>query len=602
MRRFLALMLLSALALAPSAAPAAVLPDVEPAIQTSERASRDAALVIGNEGYRELPQATYAGLDAPAFQDWLVRSLGIRTRSVSSVQGASADQMRSEVKKAARKVSKGGALWVYYAGHGTLTDDGKRALVGIDASPDDIGAGSLPLAELAAIVAKERRVARVMLVVDAGFGPLSRDGIELVPGRSVALSEDLATLPDKVVPWLADGGAATAASFGPGKHGQFTWLVLGALRGWADGEVNGARDAKVTIEEAQAYVAWRVRNLGRDSSPTRDSRQDVQSIVLIGGKFFEQSPPDDFFSVVSLEDRQRRFNEAETRIRAEANAFWQDTLRIAGQGGPTAKKALEAFIKEYEDAVVTVEWGLALPEVKAARQVLGNIDSKGIAAVAEAAIEPCDDLVAMESAASLGQLSRGQRNCLEKRISSERLQTKKDNISRVLIANAEVGNDQPEWERLMQRHLEAIDRSDPNLCFRYALYLHKDAVSRAPEAIKWADYALSNRQEWEGEEHVKRVSGLYRLRAEAASRLWEDAEQTYTASRSPESEAGSAKYRGWTMNYAREWLDYARAAAINIDAAYKLCLSASGTEGFCKEGAAPLQNDEPVEEAVEGAE
>jgi hypothetical protein len=592
MRRLLALLLLVAC----GRAQAAVLPDVEPAVQTSERASRDAAVVIGNEGYRELPQATYAGLDAPAFQDWLLRSAGLRTRSLLSVQNASADQLRAEIKKAARKVSSGGTLWIYFSGHGTLTDDGRRALVGIDAKADDIAAGSLPLAEVAALVARERRVGRAILVADAGFGPLTRDGVVLVPGRSVALAEDLASLDGKLVPWLADGGTETAASFPPGKHGQFTWLVLGALRGWADGELTGVRDAKVSLGEAQAYVTWRVRNLGRDNSPTRDARADAQALVLISGRHFEQSPPDDLFSVVSLEERQRRFNEAETRLRAEANAFWQDTLRIAGQGGPAAKKALEAFIKEYEGAAVTVEWGLALPEVKAARQVLANIDSKGIQAVAEAAVEPCDDLVAMEGAASLGQLSQGQRNCLEKRISAERLQTRKDKVSRVLIANAEVAGDQKEWERLMQRHLEVVDRSDPNLCFRYALYLHKDEASRQPEAIRWADYALSNRQVWVGEEHVKRVSGLYRLRAESASRLWEDAEQSYLSDRSPEAEAASAKYRGWTMNYAREWLDYARAAKINIDAPYKLCMSASGTEDFCREGAVPLQNDAPVED------
>jgi hypothetical protein len=70
--------------------------------------------------------------------------------------------------------------------------------------------------------------------------------------------------------------------------------------------------------------------------------------------------------------------------------------------------------------------------------------------------------------------------------------------------------------------------------------------------------------------------------------LWAAAESEYTTGEhTPENEAKSEKYRGMAKDYAREWLDYARAARLPTDGAYNLCASAAGTASACKEGAAP---------------
>ena len=49
---------------------------------------------------------------------------------------------------------------------------------------------------------------------------------------------------------------------------------------------------------------------------------------------------------------------------------------------------------------------------------------------------------------------------------------------------------------LLGRHLQEIDRSDPDLCFKYSLTLARKGIDHAEETIRWADYALENKQEW----------------------------------------------------------------------------------------------------------
>ena len=49
-------------------------------------------------------------------------------------------------------------------------------------------------------------------------------------------------------------GVEAAGSLESLEHGFFTWLVVGALRGWADGEVDGRRDGAVNAVEAGLFV------------------------------------------------------------------------------------------------------------------------------------------------------------------------------------------------------------------------------------------------------------------------------------------------------------------------------------------------------------
>jgi len=154
----------------------------------------------------------------------------------------------------------------------------------------------------------------------------------------------------------------------------------------------------------------------------------------------------------------------------------------------------------------------------------------------------------------------------------------------LLINNADAKGDKAEWERLVKRHLEDIDRSDPDMCYKYALQLSRGGVGRASGVIRWADYALENKAKWQGNTYKSRVYALLKLKAEAAARLWDNAEKAYTANRTDENEAASNKYRGMAKEYAREWLDYAKASGQDTSTAMSMCVSAAGSTAFCQGG------------------
>ncbi len=197
--------------------------------------------------------------------------------------------------------------------------------------------------------------------------------------------------------------------------------------------------------------------------------------------------------------------------------------------------------------------------------------------------DTCADLSALEPSALMGRLRDGQRECIEDRRFSAS-QVDKDKLSRVLLVNAEAKDDKREWERLVRRHLEEIDRSDPDLCFKYAMHLSRGGVSRAYGVIKWAGYALDNKSRWSGSTFKKRVNALYKLRAQAASRIWEQANRDLinAASNREDLKSKEGKARGQAKTFAKEWLDYARASGQDSRAAQALCESAAGSREFCE--------------------
>lgn len=201
------------------------------------------------------------------------------------------------------------------------------------------------------------------------------------------------------------------------------------------------------------------------------------------------------------------------------------------------------------------------------------------------AVEGCDDDVALQPLALMGQLSSSTAKCLEAKVSSDLPQTSRDKYSRVLIANAEAKGDKVEWERLVRRHLEDIDRSDPDLCYKYALQLSRGGVSRSSGVIRWTEYALENKQRWQGQTYKNRVFALYKLRAEAGARLWEAAEKEFTTgAHTDENEAKATKLRGQAKDFAKEWLDYARTSSQDTQTAMSLCVSAAGNRQYCDGG------------------
>jgi hypothetical protein len=132
----------------------------------------------------------------------------------------------------------------------------------------------------------------------------------------------------------------------------------------------------------------------------------------------------------------------------------------------------------------------------------------------------CGDLLKLEPSALLGQLTETQIRCLDDALKTAERQTVKDKINRVLLKDAWAKGDEHRWEAIAMRHVTEINRSDPDMCYKLASYLVYRGPERMDEAMKWADTALENRSQWEGDEYVKRVYTLFKYKTMAAEILF----------------------------------------------------------------------------------
>lgn len=195
----------------------------------------------------------------------------------------------------------------------------------------------------------------------------------------------------------------------------------------------------------------------------------------------------------------------------------------------------------------------------------------------------CGDLVKLEPDAMMGRLKEPEIRCLDGSLRDAERQTVKDKISRVLLADAWAKGDEHRWEGIARRHLEEIDRSDPDMCYKFAKYLVDTGPENMDECMKWADVALENRSRWTGDLHVKRVYALYKLKATAAQKKWGWLEEKYTDAPSEQLDDEKKEARNLTKTLAREWLEYARSSGKDPTMALQLCSSAAGTTDFCDE-------------------
>lgn len=218
-------------------------------------------------------------------------------------------------------------------------------------------------------------------------------------------------------------------------------------------------------------------------------------------------------------------------------------------------------------------------------QVLSVVAAAFVASTAHAecadyAGEPAR-LVELEPYATKGALDDAQKECLEKSYTAAEQQTTKDKISRVLLVNAYAYNTK-HWARLVARHLEEVDRSDPDIAYLYAFYLYNNNKADAEEVIQWTQVALERKDTWTGDVYVSRVYGLMRLRAVAANALWElKEEERRTNGSSPELLEAIEQVRNRTKSFAREWVDFAKVSGRSVEEPLNLCLSAATQAKAC---------------------
>jgi len=239
------------------------------------RAAPRFAVVIGNDaGSGARPRLWFAERDADRFRRTLVELGDFDDDRVLLVRGGSAERVREalaamEVRvKAARAAGERPLLVVYFSGHA-----GPGGL--------ELGASTLPFAELRALVAASAAEARVAIVDACESGQLTQ-----VKGAMAAPALDFAVPADEPV-----RGSAFLASTALGESAQesaalggsfFTHHLEIALRGAGDADGDGL----VTLGEAFRYTSARTRagTLGTQlgpQHPTYDFRMSGRGDVVL---------------------------------------------------------------------------------------------------------------------------------------------------------------------------------------------------------------------------------------------------------------------------------------------------------------------------------
>ena len=261
----------------PAPAAADPWPDLSVPAAAQGGGKKDAALIVAVENYFQLPDVDGARSNALDWQTWLVRSRGVPDKAVHLLLDADAtrEEVLAQAREAAKRVGRGGTLWFVFVGHGAPSKDGRDGvLVGVDAqqTAERLYARSVRRSEVVAALAAGG-AAHTVMVVDACFSGQAS-------GRGGRLVTDLVVVPSSLPPvggrGLVELTAGSPNQFAgplPGAaRPAFSYLVLGALRGWADGSaaLGERRDGAITAAEVVAYAEGVIGKLssGRRQTPT----------------------------------------------------------------------------------------------------------------------------------------------------------------------------------------------------------------------------------------------------------------------------------------------------------------------------------------------
>jgi len=286
-------------------------PSIDEPLKTGNKAAADTAVVIGVEEYFRLPTVPHARRDAGAVYNFLVYTRGIPTERVHLLErDGTRESMLAAVDSAVEQVEPGGTVWVYYAGHGAAaSNDGARLWLGVDAMPS---VASFDARGVRVDEVRKRITARdvnAMIFADACYTGTDRGGGALVPGARFAVPSYALKPRASVLEWGAASANEVSLPLEPAEHGVFTYLLLGALRGWADGELSGAPDGRVTADEASAYVLSTLRTLQRNDQHPQLIVENPASVVLIEGAK-EKGPQWTASGVAASADGEEKGSEA----------------------------------------------------------------------------------------------------------------------------------------------------------------------------------------------------------------------------------------------------------------------------------------------------
>ena len=232
------------------------------------------ALIIGLDNYKTMPNAPWAESDASAFYDYAHNVLGIPYERIRLITGQESDGIgiwKSLEQWLPSQVDRNKSnIYVYFAGHGLASEDGKDAfLMPYDGDTSMLSRTAIPRKDVIASL-DSLKARSVTLFMDTCYSGSAKGGKQtLVASRGLRIvkKNTLSDLPSNFTLFSAAGNDETASSHPSLKHGLFSYWMMRGLGGEADSN----QDNKITNGELHAFIDKNVQksaiSIGRKQHP-----------------------------------------------------------------------------------------------------------------------------------------------------------------------------------------------------------------------------------------------------------------------------------------------------------------------------------------------
>ncbi|MFT4977235.1 MAG: putative caspase-like protein, partial [Myxococcota bacterium] len=220
--------------------------------------SRDAAVVVAIQDYAVVGDIAGAQSNGLDWYTYFTDGRGIpasRVTLLADAEGVKED-IEGAVETARAAVRSGGTLWFVFIGHGAPNKDGTDGLlVGWDTRQNarSIYDRGISQSDLLGALSQGSQ-AETMVIIDACFSGRGSTGDALVEDLMPLIPESVTISGDVTV--LSAGQSDEFAGPLPGAaRPAFSYLVLGALRGWGDANGDGQVSAMETIDYSREALA-----------------------------------------------------------------------------------------------------------------------------------------------------------------------------------------------------------------------------------------------------------------------------------------------------------------------------------------------------------
>lgn len=305
--------------------------------------------MIGVQDYTYVADIPGAAKNAEDWYRYLTHGRGISPGNALILRDSEATKERilRMAARIAKRVKPGGTVWLVFVGHGAPSRDAKQGLlVGADAQQDadSLFARGVSLEELARAVTRSRRFPLVA-VVDACFSGRTASGDQLAKGLQplLAVRRPVSRRTKGIVmtAGTADQFAGPLSSIG---RPAFSYLVLGAMRGWGDTN----RDGRVTGEEAAEYAREALGALVTGRTQTPQFFGSGSEVLSAGAA---EAGPDLAALVLAARKtpaHKRSFSKADQPGISKPAEQKEGSAKTAAQGKPSAVTCVESCERKQQ--------------------------------------------------------------------------------------------------------------------------------------------------------------------------------------------------------------------------------------------------------------